>query len=153
MDNLVIRKKLDNDVVPWDLLLMADPSRENIQQYINDGELYLAYISNDLVGEYVLVKTAGSILEIKNIAVQKDNQNQGVGRALVVDAIERAKEQNSRSIRIGTGNSSLSQLALYQKCGFRIVEVIKDFFIKNYKQEIIENGIKCTDMIVLEIRF
>ncbi|MFT6735800.1 MAG: hypothetical protein ACJAS9_004014, partial [Polaribacter sp.] len=30
-----------------------------------------------------------------------------------------AKQSGAKIIEVGTGNSSLSQLALYQKCGFR----------------------------------
>ena len=81
---------------PWDLFLLADPSREMIQGYIS--------------GAVVL---------------------------------------GAREVWIGTGNSSISQLALYQKMGFRIAGVDVDFFTRNYPEEIIENGIHCRDMIRL----
>lgn len=42
-------------------------------------------------------------------------------------AIQIAKEMNIKTVEIGTGNSSVSQLALYQKYGFRIVGVDRDF--------------------------
>ncbi|MGX8177137.1 GNAT family N-acetyltransferase [Exiguobacterium artemiae] len=54
-----------------------------------------------------------------------------------------------QTIEIGTGNSSIGQLALYQKCGFRIVGVDLNFFLRHYEEDIIENGIRCTDMIRL----
>ncbi|WCN36270.1 hypothetical protein [Aneurinibacillus uraniidurans] len=38
------------------------------------------------------------------------------------------------TVEIGTGNSSIGQLALYQKCGFRIIGVDRDFFIKHYNR-------------------
>lgn len=151
MSKLNIRKKIESDDVPWNLLLIADPSKENINKYLNRGEIYLAYLENILVGTYVLTKENGNIVELKNIAVDLQYQGKGIGKTLVMDAIEKAKNQNVRRIIVGTGNSSLSQLTFYQKCGFRIFDVKKDFFIKNYTKEIIENGIICTDMIMLEI--
>ncbi|MGQ0452883.1 GNAT family N-acetyltransferase, partial [Bacillus sp. SS-TM] len=45
--------------------------------------------------------------------------------------------------------SSVSQFALYQKCGFRIFSIDFDYFSKHYEEEIIENGIVCRDMIRL----
>lgn len=70
-----------------------------------------------------------------------------------MDAINRAKANRSKRIEVGTGNSSLKQLAFYKKCGFKIADIDRGFFPRNYKDEIIENGIKCTDMIRLAIDF
>jgi len=66
-----------------------------------------------------------------------------------MDAIQVAKTKGYKTIEIGTGNSSLGQLALYQKCGFRIVGVDRDFFVRHYQDEIFENGIQCRDMVRL----
>lgn len=64
-------------------------------------------------------------------------------------AIQVAKSKGYKTIEVGTGNSSVGQLALYQKCGFRIIGVDMDFFIKHYPELIFENGIQCRDMIRL----
>ena len=66
-----------------------------------------------------------------------------------MNAIEVAKSKGFKTIEVGTGNSSIEQLALYQKCGFRITGVDLDFFIRHYSEEIYENGIQCRDMIRL----
>lgn len=50
---------------------------------------------------------------------------------------------------VGTANSSIGNLAFYQKVGFRITEVKKDFFSK-YPEPIFENGIQALDMIMFE---
>ncbi len=47
---------------------------------------------------------------------------------LVMDTIKVDKTKRYKTIEIGTGNSSIGQLALYQKCGFRIIGVDMDFF-------------------------
>jgi hypothetical protein len=64
-------------------------------------------------------------------------------------AIQNAKLLSFKTIEIGTGNSGVGQLVLYQKCGFRITGVDRDFFIRHYSEEIFENGIQIVDMIRL----
>ena len=45
--------------------------------------------------------------------------------------------------------TSLGQLYLYQKCGFRVFEFDQDFFTIHYDDEIIENHLILKDMIRL----
>ncbi|MNP84355.1 putative N-acetyltransferase YvbK [compost metagenome] len=66
-------------------------------------------------------------------------------------AIQNARLLGAKTIEVGTGNSSVGQLALYQKCGFRITGIDRDFFIRHYSEEIVENGIKVVDMIRLTL--
>ncbi len=100
---------------------------------------------------YVLINTRPHTIELVNIAVKEEKQGMGIGRFMILDAIERTKFLGVKTLEVGTGNSSLGQLVLYQKLGFRIVGIDRDFFIKYYKEEIIENGIICIDMIRLSI--
>lgn len=151
MNNLTIQKLKDKKEIPWSLLLLADPYRKIIEKYIYDSDVYISYIDNEAVGVYVLINLSPDTVELKNIAVDKKYQGKGIGKQLVLDTINKAKSKGAKRIEVGTGNSSLSQLALYQKCGFRIIGVEKNFFTKYYKEEIIENGIKCVDMIRLAI--
>ena len=148
--NFQIRKKYSHEDFPWDLLLVADPSTEAIQRYLDNAETHLAFIDNELVGVSVITKDS-DVAELKNIAVSEKHRGKGIGKLLVQHAIEQARNNNASRIEVGTGNSSSLQLALYQKCGFKIVGVEKDFFIKNYKEPIFENGIQCVDMIRLSL--
>jgi len=144
-------KKIDSDKAPLELLLLADPSREAIGRYLKKGNCFAAYRGNDVVGMYVAILRNPSVAEIINIAVAENHQNKGIGKLLVSDAIKRMKKTSVKRLLVGTGNSSISQLAFYQKCGFRIARIKKDYFIKNYKKAIYENGIQCRDMIMLEL--
>ncbi|RDY27348.1 GNAT family N-acetyltransferase, partial [Romboutsia weinsteinii] len=133
------------------LLLLADPSIEIINEYIHRGECFIACIDNKIVGVYVIVKTRPLTLELINIAVDESYQGRGIGKKLISSAIDYARKENAKILEVGTGNSSIYQLALYQKCGFRIVGIDKDFFIKHYEEKITENGIRCVDMVRLSI--
>lgn len=137
--------------IPYELLLLADPSRKVIDSYFQRGHCFLAYLENTLVGEFVLLNTRPETVEIVNIAVNEAFQGQGIGKRLVYLAIEEAKNLHASIVEIGTGNSSMKQLRLYQSCGFRITGVDLDFFVKHYDEEIIEDGIPCRDMIRLSM--
>lgn len=148
---LEIRKITQADEFPYDLLLLADPSREIVEEYVKRGDCYGAYLNDEVIGEYVLIRTRPETVEIVNVAVREDYQGRGIGKKLVLHAIESAQRENMKTVEIGTGNSGVQQLALYQKCGFRIVGVDPDFFVRHYDEEIYENGIQCRDMVRLRL--
>ncbi|MGG0720269.1 GNAT family N-acetyltransferase [Robertmurraya massiliosenegalensis] len=144
-----IRKLKSLEEPPMELLLLADPSTELVKEYVKRGECFVAEKEQEIIGSYVLLPTRPETVELVNIAVAESEQGNGIGKQLVRDAINRAKEQGYKTIEVGTGNSSIDQLALYQKCNFRIVGVDLDFFSRHYEEKIIENGIWCRDMIRL----
>ncbi|MBO0587808.1 GNAT family N-acetyltransferase [Sporosarcina sp. E16_8] len=146
-----IRKLFKHETPPFELLLLADPSRELVEQYIVNGECRVAEEEGEIVGVYVLVKLGVTTMEIINIAVDERIQGRGIGKKLMSDAIQTAKALGYKFLEVGTGNSSIGQLAFYQKSGFRIDGVIKDFFVDHYEEEIVENGIQCRDMIRLSM--
>ncbi|PRX28312.1 acetyltransferase (GNAT) family protein [Orenia metallireducens] len=98
-----------------------------------------------------MIHTRPETIEIVNIAIKEDYQSKGLGKLLLKDAIKKALAYGAKILEIGTANSSIFQLALYQKLGFRITGIDKDFFLKHYDEPIYENGIQCLDMIRLQI--
>lgn len=136
--------------IPMDLLLLADPSEKSIEAYIHKGQTYL-WEEDDAIGIYVLMDTKPKTMELMNISISEKYQGKGYGKKLLNHCIKTARELGAEVLEVGTGNSSISQLAFYQKAGFRIMEIEFDFFIKNYDEEIYENGIQCRDMIRLSM--
>jgi ribosomal protein S18 acetylase RimI-like enzyme len=160
-DDLTIRRLSPGEAPPWELLLLADPSRPRVEGYLAAGCCYVAALAEPLpgakragdaiIGVFVLAATGPRVYELMNIAVAERCQGRGWGKQLVHAAIAEARRLGAESLEVGTGNSSLQQLALYQKCGFRIVGVERDFFKEGYGAEIYENGIRCLDMIRLSL--
>ena len=146
---MLIRKLNKNENPPMELLLLADPSKDIVEKYVNRGECFVAENEEQIVGVYVLLPTRPETVELVNVAVVDELQGSGIGKRLVMNGIKVAKTNGYKTIEIGTGNSSIGQLALYQKCGFRIVAIDRDFFVKHYPEKIYENGIQCRDMIRL----
>ena len=148
-----IRLLNDGANLPMNLLLEADPSEELVREYCSNGFVYESAVDDELMGVYVLLPLTDGIVEIKNIAVAEDARGQGYGKRLIQHALSEAERLGFGNVEIGTGNSSVDQLMLYQKCGFRIDSIDRDFFTRNYPEPIFENGIHCRDMIRLVYTF
>ncbi|WP_028543748.1 GNAT family N-acetyltransferase [Paenibacillus taiwanensis] len=149
-----IRKLNTNELYPMELLLLADPSRAIVEEYVQRGHCYIAeqnteHNNKDVVGVYVLLPTRPSTVELVNVAVAEEHHGKGIGKCLVRHALETAKSLGYSTVELGTGNSSIGQLALYQKCGFRIVGIDHNFFVRHYPEPIFENEIQCRDMVRL----
>jgi aminoglycoside 6'-N-acetyltransferase I len=136
--------------LPFDLLLLADPSRDMIDRYLNHSEVYLAKTGDEIIGILVLVRT-GKSAEIMNVAVCDNYQRKGIGSQLIRYAIDVAKSMDLQKLYIGTADTSLNQLTLYQKLGFKRVDRLVNFFVENYDEPILENGKQAKDMIRLEM--
>ncbi|MGG3915796.1 GNAT family N-acetyltransferase [Rossellomorea vietnamensis] len=146
---MIIRKQNKDEELPMELLLLADPSETIVKEYTTRGECFVAELEKKIVGVYVLLPTRPETIELVNVAVAEELHGRGIGKQMVMDAVKTAKEKGYKTIEVGTGNSGVGQLALYQKCGFRIVGVDLDFFVRHYPEEIYENGIQCRDMVRL----
>lgn len=151
MVDVCIKELKKNMIIPYDLLFLADSSKEAVEDYIKRGTCYGAYIGPNIVGIYVLLKTRPFTMELVNMAVKKQYQNKGIGKKMVLDAINKSRLTNAKILDVCTGNCGISQIALYQKCGFRITGIDRDFFKLRCPEKIVENGIECIDMIRLSI--
>ena len=136
---------------PWSLLLKADPSREQIETYLPDSRLLALNEADSVRGVLTLTPREPGVAEITSLAVEDEWQERGLGRRLLLAAIEQAREAGLQRLTIATGNSSLAQLGLYQRLGFRIVGIETDHFVRRYPEPIYENGIQCRDQIRLAL--
>lgn len=144
-----IRMLGEGEQPPMELLLNADPSKQLVERYLQRGTSYVAIDSGEIVGVYVLLPTRPATVELVNVSVREEHQGKGIGKQLVRHAVRQAKEEGYQTIEVGTGNSSVDQLALYQKCGFRMVGIDRDFFLRHYEEPLFENGIQVMDMVRL----
>ena len=139
-----------SDITPAQMALLrdADPDDSKIAAYLARGEVW---VSPDKSAIAVIQARDDNIYEIMNIALLPDMRGQGRGKTFLAGLIAMVKARGGRAVDIGTGNSSLDQLALYQKAGFRITGIVAGYF--GYPEPIIENGIACRDMVRLRATF
>jgi len=139
-------------MIPLSLLLVADPSKTNIAEYLQGAVCFGAYLNNELVCASVINLNAQSDFELFNIASLPEVQGQGIGLKLLEFVISELKDRNIERLVLGTGTFGY-QLTFYQRLGFRVDAVIKNFFINNYEEAAYENGIQHIDMLRLTLQF
>jgi ribosomal protein S18 acetylase RimI-like enzyme len=106
---------------------------------------YAGSVAGEVVGAAV-VRWGPTESEILYVAVAPEQRGRGYGQAMIA-AIVRELPAHGRRLIVGTANSAIDNIAFYQKCGFRMLEVKRDFF--DYIQPPLrEFGIEMRDMIV-----
>ena len=145
----ILIRQLDKEPIPYELLLDADPSMEAIERYLPFSEIHVATLKDKVIGTIVLYPLNANELEIKNIAVEESLQGNGIGGLMLKYATEIAIAKRAKILVIGTANSSVAQLYLYQRNGFEITGIKQNFFLDNYPEPIFENDIQCKHLIML----
>ncbi|MDR1162003.1 MAG: GNAT family N-acetyltransferase, partial [Tannerellaceae bacterium] len=141
-----------NDNYPYDLLLLADETKEAIDKYLFCSDVYVAKLfgSGDPIGVFCLYHINADTIEIKNIAVSEQYQGTGIRSCLLAKSCKVAREQGYKEIIVGTGDAGIKQIHFYEKSGFVKYGIKKDFFLSNYDKPIYENGIMLKDMVMLK---
>lgn len=110
---------------------------------------YIAQTDTDIVGAVVMHwQTEES--EIVYIATAPSLRGQGYGKAMMQLIIKEARQRGVQTLSVGTSNASWSNIAFYQKCGFRMHSVRRDFFIY-IPMPMYEDGIRMQDMLMLHL--
>jgi len=86
--------------------------------------------------------------------VREDRQGQGIGRALIAEAVKRCREQSGERIIVSTATADIGNLRFYQRQGFRMVRIVQDAFTPatGYPEGIVIDGIPLCDQVFFEMR-
>lgn len=130
------------------LLLLAEPSESALRWSLANlsDTVYEVRGDGQIIGA-VTMRWQDEAPEIVELAVAADRQGQGLGKRIVEWLIAEARRRGKKQILVGTANSSIGNIIFYQRCGFRMDYVRKDYFWY-YREPIIENGIRGRDMLV-----
>lgn len=149
MEDFTFHQLNSDSEIPYHLLLLADETKEAINQYIFNSDIYLLHDGTENIAVMALYKKSNTELEIKNVAVIESYRSKGIGSILMNKAKEIAKENHYKILTVGTSDTGFQQIRFYEKNGFIRSGMLKDFFIKNYPDPIYENGLQMRDMVVL----
>jgi GNAT superfamily N-acetyltransferase len=130
------------------LLLLAEPSESALRWGLANlsDTVYEVRASGQVIGAATL-RWKVEPPEILELAVAPGWQGQGIGKQIVEWLIAEAQRRGKQQLVVGTGNSSIGNIVFYQRCGFRMDHVRKDYFWY-YREPIFENGIRARDMLV-----
>lgn len=137
-------KKIENKEDYIDLLLEADPSKDMIHKYLNDSDVYALKKEDELISIAVILHIDRKTLELKNIVTKENYRNKGYAKTLLKSLCGNYKQKYDRML-VGTTENNIP---FYVKQGFdKYEKTIKNFFIDNYKEEIKDGELTCTDLI------
>jgi ribosomal protein S18 acetylase RimI-like enzyme len=133
------------------LLLLADEP-EPLRGYLQDGNLYVLRTGEgDPVGvTHVMTYDADpETVELKAVAIAQTRHNQGFGRRMLAMVLDDLRSRGTRRVVVGTSNAGIGEIAFYQKAGFRLWRIERDYFTpeKGYDPNDRHNGLPHRDMV------
>lgn len=130
------------------LLLLAEPSESALRWGLRNlsDTVYRMDDGEELVGA-ATVRWKGAPCEIVELAIAPERHGQGLGRRLVAWLLAEARRRGKRALVVGTPSTSAGNIIFYQKCGFRVHQVRRDYFWY-YKDKVYEHGLPIRDMLL-----
>lgn len=141
-ESLSFRPAVRADLLPIVRLLAADPlgaTREQVTEPLEPAyEAAFAAISGDPNNELLVAEQAGLLAgvlqltyipsltyrggwraQIEGVRVASELRGRGVGRALLIEAIDRASRRGCRLVQLTTDNRRPDALRFYEQLGFK----------------------------------
>ncbi|WP_363311070.1 ribosomal protein S18-alanine N-acetyltransferase [uncultured Anaerococcus sp.] len=118
--------EIENDSFfePWSKRRLLKEFEENsfLRHFVyeKDGEI---------VGFYIISLIA-DLVEIFTIAVDKDYRQEGIGDALLTQLVSYARENSASEIWLEASTKNIAAINLYQKHGFKIQSIRKNYYQK-----------------------
>lgn len=137
------------------LLRLADDSEAQIRSYYQTGDLYaFDDESPQTLGMVLVIPRAMGEAELKAVAIEPAHQGRGIGQQMIKALLAELHRAGLSRVIVGTGNCAIGQLAFYQKLGFRLFTIERDFFSeeRGYPNGILENGIPLRDMVWMDLQ-
>ncbi|GAM54252.1 acrtyltransferase [Vibrio ishigakensis] len=145
-------KQVKPSDIPMSLLLEADPDEAMVLSYLESCLAFVLIEEDKVAGACLLRQESdGNSAELMNIAIWPDKQKLGLGSVLLEGVLTSESVTRLDKIWLKTGTFG-HQLSFYQRQGFRVERVVKNYFVDNYPEPIYENGIQHQDMLILELK-
>jgi ribosomal protein S18 acetylase RimI-like enzyme len=148
----VVTEQIANNETAFLLPILsdADEDEERIRAALLDPTCtaYASWLNGQLAGAAVVRWEEDETSEILYIAVAADLRGRGYGKQIMQALQEELCRRRGHALLVGTANAALENIAFYQKCGFRMFEIRRDYFAY-IQPPISEHGIVLRDMLVL----
>lgn len=86
------------------------------------GEVYVAVEEDVVLGCVALIRFSDTVYELSKMAVATASQGRGIGRQLLVHAIQQAKLRGATTLFLGSSKKLTNAVHLYEALGFQHVE-------------------------------
>ena len=105
------------EIEAMDLHLREDPGKVLRE----GGHIFSATIDGIVIGVAALFRDGPNQFELARMAVDPAYRGRGIGRALAVAALQKAREEGAIRVNLGSNTRLTPALALYRSLGFKVV--------------------------------
>ena len=109
-----------------DLMVLNDPNGTILN---NGGFIWLAKDQNEIAGTIALINEGNGIFELAKMTVTKKWQGRGISKLLMETCLSKARAIGAKKISLFSNHQLGVALKLYEKYGFRHVEVVNTPFV------------------------
>jgi GNAT superfamily N-acetyltransferase len=131
----------------------AEDSERLLDAYIDLGRVWVAVTpEGETVAHLQAVPRGDGGWEVTNTAVAESYRGQGIGRLLLLRAVDEARSGGATRMILATATADLGNLRFYQRCGFRMTRVVHDAFgpEQGYPAGLQVDGIPLRDQVWFE---
>lgn len=131
----------------------AEDSERLLDAYIDLGRLWVAVTpEGETVAHLQAVPRGDGVWEVTNTAVAESHRGQGIGRVLLLRAVDEARSAGASRMILATATADVGNLRFYQRCGFRMTHVVHDAFGpgEGYPPGLEVDGIPLLDQVWFE---
>ncbi|MGM9936532.1 MAG: GNAT family N-acetyltransferase [Candidatus Ornithomonoglobus sp.] len=112
------------------------PTRKDAEKAMNAGALYVYEENNNIAGSIIMDKAqpteytgidwgqtlrSDEVMVIHLLMIRPGMYGKGIATSLVKYAMELAKNNSCKALRLDTGSQNIPAISLYKKLGFQIV--------------------------------
>jgi ribosomal protein S18 acetylase RimI-like enzyme len=144
------------------LLHLAEDSDSQLEAAIDDGVMY-AVVSDDVeqvsedsehIGVVLALPHAPDEVELRYVAVAASQQRKGIGKAMLAHVADAIRAMGAKRILVGTSSADTGNLDFYQRCGFRLHSIERDYFspTRGYPADFVLNGLPAVDMVWMDMQ-
>jgi len=133
MSQVTLRPGNTGEILPIDLLRMAEPSIDELNSYMDTAVSFIAELDGAIIGVCLMTQVTPETIELKNVSVYPEFRAAGVGRSLISYAADMAREAGCLEIIAGVDNSNAAGFIFLQKLGFDLDSIEKGYYSQHGK--------------------
>jgi GNAT superfamily N-acetyltransferase len=103
-----------------DLMVLDDPKGTILDR---GGFIWLAKAGDEVIGTAALMNEGHGIFELAKMSVTKNWQGKGISKILIEACLKKAREIGVKKLALFSNHQLQTALKLYEKYGFKNVEV------------------------------
>ena len=97
----------------------TDADLSEIEQHYHNGWFSVLEVNGQIIGSVGLLPQEETVMELRKMYLYRDWHGHGLGRLLLEQALNEARQRGARRVVLGTAKVLGEAVALYEQSGFR----------------------------------